>query len=228
MKNIFIEKGIVLSENQVEKLEKFKNLLIFYNSKFNLTSIKEEKEIYIKHFLDSIYGEKYFTKNANVIEIGSGGGFPSIPLMIYRDDLKFTLVESTGKKCEYLKTVIKELNLNCEVINARAEDLGKDIKYREKFDFVTARAVARLNTLCEYCVPFIKKGGFFIAYKGDNKEEILESKNAIKTLGGVLYKEENYLLPNEAGERNIYVIKKEAETPLKSFKLSVISLISIT
>ena len=135
--------------------------------------------------------------------------------MIYRDDISFTLVESTGKKCEYLKEVVKKLNLNAEVINARAEDLGKDIKYREKYDFVTARAVAKLNTLCEYCIPFIKKGGYFIAYKGDNKEELLESKNAIKILGASLYKEENYLLPFGAGERNIYVIKKETETPIK-------------
>ena len=215
MKNLFNEKGIVLTDVQVEKLTEFKNLLLFCNEKFNLTSIKEDLDVYNKHFLDSIYGEKYFPLNASGIEIGSGGGFPSIPLMIYRSDLTFTLVESTGKKCEYLKTIVEKLKLNAKVINARAEDLGKNPLYREKFDFVTARAVAKLNTLSEYCIPFIKKGGVFIAYKGDNKEEIIESNNAIKVLGGKLVNSENYVLPLNAGERNIYVVKKIEETPLK-------------
>ena len=215
MELLFKNNGVLLNDYQIEKLKEFKNLLVFYNNKFNLTSIKEENEIYIKHFYDSIYCEKYFGKNSKGIEIGSGGGFPSIPLMIYRDDLTFTLVESTGKKCEYLKEVIKTLNLKGEVINARAEDLGKNENYREKFDFVTARAVAKLNTLSEYCIPFIKEGGVFIAYKGENKEEIIESENAIKTLGGKLYKNENYFLPLNMGERNVYVIKKIEKTPLK-------------
>ena len=215
MKNLFLDGGILLTDNQIEKLTEFKNLLLYYNEKFNLTSIKEEKEVLVKHFYDSIYGEKYFLKNSKVIEIGSGGGFPSIPLMIYRNDLSFTLVESTGKKCEYLKEIIKKLNLKGEVINGRAEDLAKKINYREKFDLVTARAVAKMNTLSEYCIPFIKIGGKFIAYKGETDVELIESENAIKILGGKIENKEEYNLPLDMGKRNIFVIKKVINTPEK-------------
>ena len=215
MFNLFSENGIILNFTQQEKLLKFKELLIFYNSQFNLTSIKTDEEVLIKHFYDSLYGIKYFDKNKTVVEIGSGGGFPSIPIMIARDDLKFTLIESTGKKCEYLKKVIKELNLNATVLNIRAEDGGKNNLYREKFDYCTARAVARLNTLLEYCLPFIKVGGSFIAYKGEAEEEILECDNALKVLGGKLKITEKYNLPLEMGKRTIFVINKESNTPIK-------------
>lgn len=211
----FENNGIVLNDDAKEKLTKFKDLLIFYNEKFNLTSIKEDNEIFIKHFYDSIYGGKFFKRNKTVAEIGSGGGFPSIPLMITRSDLRFTLIESTGKKCEYLKTVIKELNLNGEVLCLRAEEAGKNAAYREKFDYVTARAVARMNTLCEYCIPLIKKGGAFIAYKGDGEEELIEAKNAVNVLGGKIIKTEKYELPQNMGKRNIFVIEKISSTPEK-------------
>lgn len=198
-----------------EKLLKFKELLLFYNKKFNLTSITEDKEFEVKHLEDSIKNEKYFPLNSNVVEVGSGGGFPSIPLMCIRDDLTFTLVESVGKKCEFLKTAIRELNLKAEVLNKRAEDVGKDKNLRESFDVSTARAVARLNSLSEYCIPLIKKGGLFIAYKGFDKEEIKESENAIKILGGKLIESENYKLSYDLGERNVYIIKKIENTPIK-------------
>lgn len=198
-----------------DKFEKFKDLLIEYNNKFNLTAITDEKSVYIKHFLDSVAGESFFEKNSSVLEVGSGGGFPSIPLKIIRDDLKFTLVESTGKKCNYLNAVVDKLGLNCvKVINGRAEELAKNVNYREKFDACTARAVARLNTLCEYCLPFVKVGGSFIAYTGGKIDEIQEAEKAIKILGGELYIKENYLL-SEGLVRSIVVIKKIANTPSK-------------
>lgn len=198
-----------------ERFEAFKNLLLEYNNKFNLTAITDEKDIYIKHFLDCAAGDMFFGEGVSVVEIGSGGGFPSIPLKLLRGDLKFTLVESTGKKCLYLQEVVDKLKLDCvQVVNARAEELAKDKKYREKFNVCTARAVARLNTLCEYCLPFVKVGGSFIAYKGSNKDELKEAEKAIEILGGKLYRKENYVLPD--GEvRLIIEIKKVKPTPEK-------------
>ncbi len=205
----------ILCEDRGGKFLNFKNLLLEYNNKFNLTAITDEKDIYIKHFLDCIAGDMFFEKGANVVEIGSGGGFPSVPLKIIRDDLSFTLVESTGKKCGYLKEVVDKLNLNCvQVVNDRAEVLAKDKKYREKFDVAEARAVARLNTLAEYCLPFVKVGGRFIAYKGDCEEEIEEASKAIDILGGEIEKIEKYELPN-GEKRTLAVIRKVKKTPEK-------------
>lgn len=203
-------------EENIEKFEKFKNLLLEYNQKYNLTAICEEKDIYIKHFYDSIYPHNYFFKGANVVEIGSGGGFPSVPLKIVRDDLNFTLIESTGKKCDFLNTVVDNLALSgVKVLNIRAEDGGRMESLREKFDFAVARAVARLNVLCEYCMPFVKVGGKFIAYKGDCDKEIDESKNAVKILGGEIEKAESFTLPCDGGKRTVVVIKKTGNTPQK-------------
>ena len=180
MKNLFLENGVSVTDGQLEKFEKYREILLFYNDKFNITTITEKQEVYVKHFLDSALCSDLFMDNSKVIEIGSGGGFPSIPLKIVREDLSFTLVEATGKKCTFLKEVVKELDLkNVEVLKGRAEDFGKDKKYREKFDHVTARAVARLNTLCEYCMPFIKVNGSFIALKGNADEEIKEAKRTL-------------------------------------------------
>lgn len=199
-----------------DKFEKFKVLLSEYNEKCNLTSLTDEKEIFYKHFYDSCAGESLFSEGARVIEIGSGGGFPSVPLMIVREDLKFTLIESTGKKCAFLKDAVDKLGLNCEqVLNVRAEDGAHSENLREKFDFACARAVARLNTLCEYCLPFVKVGGSFISYKGTAGEEIKEAENAIKILGGKTEKIINYELPENMGKRTLIVIKKVCATDKK-------------
>ena len=201
-----------------EMSEKFENLCSFllqYNEKVNLTSITDKKDVYIKHFLDSVLGEKLFFEGAQTIEIGSGGGFPSLPLKIFRDDLHFTLVESTGKKCTYLQSCVDKLGLcGVKVENARAEELGKDKTFREKYDCATARAVARLNILCEYCLPFVKVGGRFIAYKGECEEEIKEAEKAIKLLGGEIESAESYLLPS-GDKRTLVCIKKVCATPEK-------------
>ena len=199
-----------------EKFELFKEILKEYNKKCNLTAICDEKEVYIKHFFDSIKPQKYFPTGAKVVEIGSGGGFPSVPLKIVREDLNFTLIESTGKKCEYLKHVVDKLGFkDVQVLNIRAEDGGRDKKLRERFDAATARAVARLNTLCEYCLPYVRLGGRFIAYKEDADEEIKESENAVKILGGEIETVEKYDLLEGLGKRTVIVIKKVKETPEK-------------
>jgi len=199
------------------KFAVFKDTLIEYNKMYNLTAITDEKEIYIKHFLDSIIPRNYFSGGTEVVEIGSGAGFPSLPLKLVRNDLKFTLIESTGKKCNFLNVVVDKLGLDgVKVLNIRAEDGGRNVELREKFDFCVARAVARLNTLCEYCIPFVKVGGKFVAYKGsDAREEIEESENAVKILGGAIEKIDNYELPQDGGKRTVIVIKKVKNTPQK-------------
>lgn len=208
------EEKINLIAKQEEKFEKFCKILKEYNEKFNLTSITDDDGIYEKHFTDSLKGEEFFPLNAEVIEIGSGGGFPSVPLKIARDDLSFTLLEATEKKCGYLRIVGKELGFeNFNVVCGRAEEFGKKAEFREKFDVATARAVARLNVLCEYCLPFVKKGGYFVAYKGDAEEEIKEAEKAVEILGGKIVEIKDFVLSEKSGRRNIIVIKKERETP---------------
>ena len=205
----------ILKESK-EKLELFRALLLEYNQRYNLTTILEEKDVYYKHFLDSAAGVDLFTPNAKVAEIGSGAGFPSMVLKILRDDLSFDLFESVGKKCEFLKVVAEKLNLqNVRVFTMRAEDAAKNAEFRERYDFVTARAVARMNTLCEYCMPFVKVGGKFIAYKSGDVTEIEEAKSAYKLLGGKLENTYEYSLPENYGERVLAVVKKIEKTPPK-------------
>lgn len=211
-----VEKYAALVKGEFRKeFEKLSSLLVENNKKFNLTSIVGEEDIFYKHFVDSLAGERYFEKGAYVAEVGSGGGFPSLPLKIARKDLKFFLIESTGKKCAYLKQAAESLKLDgVEVFCGRAEDAGKNDGYREKFDVATARAVARLNTLCEYCMPLVRTGGRFIAYKGDCDGEITEAEKAVSVLGGEIEKIEKYGLPN-GDKRSLVIIKKIAPTPLK-------------
>lgn len=214
MNDILKRQGFSLTEKTEKKLELFKDILKEYNAKFNLTSITDDEDIYEKHFADSLKGEEFFPYGANVLEVGSGGGFPSVPLKIAREDLNFTLTEATEKKCVYLKTVGEKLGFDkFSVINGRAEELGKEERFREKYDTVTARAVARLNVLSEYCLPFVKVGGYFVAYKGDAEEEIKEALPAIEILGGKIENIKKFVLSDKSGVRNIVVIKKVKSTP---------------
>ena len=198
-------------KNQEEKLEKFYEILTGYNQKVNLTAISGREDFIIKHVWDSLAGEKYFGRGARVAEVGSGGGFPSIPLKICRPDLEFTLFESVGKKCAFLKYAADELGLEgVAVENMRAEDAGRGV-HRERYDACCARAVARLNTLLEYCAPLVKVGGIFVAYKGDAAEEVKEAERALSLLGARLLsaREEQ----TEAGTRTVVVCEKIKHTP---------------
>ncbi len=199
-----------------EKFDAYRALLLEYNERYNLTTILEEKDMFYKHFLDSVVGEKFFKNGAKVIEIGSGAGFPSIPLKLIRDDLSFTLVESVGKKCEFLHAVVDKLGLSgVNIYSKRAEDLARENIHREKYDAATARAVARMNTLSEYCLPFVKVGGVFVAYKSGDTSEIDEAQSAYKTLGGKLKSVEKYELPEGYGERALAVVEKVKPTANK-------------
>ncbi len=211
MKELFAEYNVALSEKQEKTFRKYTELLLFYNSRFNLTAITDEREIFVKHFLDSVLGMNCL-KSGKVIDIGSGGGFPAIPLAVMREDIFITMLEATGKKCSFLETVITELDLkNADVINGRAEELAKLPQYREKFCSCTARAVARMNTLCEYTLPFVEPGGNFIAYKGADESEIEESSHAISVLGGSLREIRRYDL--EGASRMIAIVDKVKRTP---------------
>lgn len=199
-----------------EKFAAFRALILEYNERYNLTTILEEKDMFYKHFLDSVLGEGYFPQNAKVAEIGSGAGFPSIPLKIMRPDLQLDLFESVGKKCEFLRVVVDKLALqNVHVYARRAEDCAKDKNFREQYDCATARAVARMNTLTEYCLPFVKVGGSFIAYKSGDTQEIEEAETAYKTLGGKLKQVQKLTLPKEYGSRSIAIVQKIKPTPPK-------------
>lgn len=215
--NGYVEQAAALIDGEKkEKFELFRSLLLEYNQKYNLTAITEKREIEVKHFIDSAAGAFLFEKGANCAEVGSGAGFPSLPLKILRDDLSFTLMESVGKKCDFLRVVVDKLELSgMNIIQIRAEDAARNAQYREKFDFVVARAVARMNTLSEYCMPLVKVGGKFIAYKSGEKEELKEGEKACKILGGEGVGVYEYILPDGIGERSLAVVKKVRVTPEK-------------
>jgi len=206
---------VILGE-KCEDFERFRALLLEYNQRYNLTTILEEKDMYYKHFLDSAAGAYLFKENARVAEIGSGAGFPSIVLKILRPDLSFDLFESVGKKCDFLRAVVDNFGFQkMNIYNIRAEDAAKDAKFRERYDHATARAVARMNTLSEYCLPFVKVGGSFIAYKSGDVTEINEAESAYKTLGAKKTAVYPYALPEDYGERVLAVIEKNRPTPTK-------------
>lgn len=214
IKEIFSKNKIELTDFQVEQFTKYYKILIEYNNVMNLTAITDFDEVVVKHFLDSVLPYIYIEKESNVIDVGTGAGFPSIPLKIVRSDLNFTLVDSLNKRINFLNVVIGELNLkNIVAIHSRSEDLAKDVKYREKFDVCVSRAVAKLPTLLELCLPLVKVGGMFLAYKGSNyKEEIDISENALKLLNSKIENIENYELPENYGYRTVIFVKKVKKT----------------
>ena len=215
MKNTEFYKNLINGEKR-ELFESFRALLLEYNEKYNLTTITEERDMQFKHFLDSAMGESLFKQGARVAEIGSGAGFPSIVLKILRPDLAFDLFESVGKKCEFLQAVVDKFGFSkMNIYNLRAETCARDSKFREKYDHATARAVARMNTLSEYCLPFVKVGGTFIAYKSGDQTEIQEAESAYKCLGGKLETVLSYSLPESYGDRTLAVVKKIKSTPPK-------------
>ncbi len=211
------ELNIELTVLQLEKFYTYMKLLLEWNEKINLTAITEPEEIIKKHFVDSLTIKKYIKDNLAIIDVGTGAGFPGIPLNIVLNDCKIILLDALNKRLNFLNEVIKQNNLqNLETMHFRAEEAGKNEIYREKFDIATSRAVAPLNVLVEYLLPFVKIGGKCICMKGSNiEEEIENSKKAINILGGKIEKVEKFCLPETDIVRNIIVITKINNTPAK-------------
>ena len=214
LKSKCAEIGVNLSDAQCEQFERYFELLIEWNKKINLTRITEPDEVVIKHFVDSLTLLKYcnIPQGAKVIDVGTGAGFPGIPLKIARPDIELTLLDSLNKRLNFLREVCEEIGVQTELAHLRAEEGSRKPEYRDSFDIAVSRAVARLNVLSEYCLPYVKTGGKFIAMKGpDLKEELDEAKNAVKTLGGKVKSVEEFELCGSG--RTIVTIIKETKTP---------------
>ncbi|MBT2733172.1 16S rRNA (guanine(527)-N(7))-methyltransferase RsmG [Bacillus sp. ISL-7] len=213
------EKGISLSSEQLGQFEMYFETLVEWNEKMNLTAITDKAEVYLKHFYDSITASFYFdfTKPFHLCDVGAGAGFPSIPLKIVFPHIEVTIVDSLNKRISFLNHLAKELKLeNVHFIHDRAETFGVNPNFRENFEVVTARAVARMSVLSELCLPLVKVGGHFIAMKAAHAKDELEiGQKAITTLGGRLEDMYTFTLPMEESERNILIIKKEKQTPKK-------------
>lgn len=212
-------KGIILTDAQIAQFRKYFELLVEWNEKMNLTAITEETEVYLKHFYDSISAAFYFdfTKVTTVCDVGAGAGFPSLPIKICYPHLDVTIVDSLNKRITFLNHLSEELGLtNTHFVHARAEEFGQNKKYRETFDVVTARAVARLSVLSELCVPLVKEGGQFVALKAAaGAEELKDANKAIHTLGTKLVDSYEFVLPVEESERTLYIFDKVKPTPKK-------------
>lgn len=217
----FLEKstaqaGFHLNEDQIERFLKYYDILIDWNNKINLTAITQPNDVVTKHFTDSIIGTSYIAPNASVIDVGTGAGFPGIPFKIMRDDVKILLMDSLNKRINFLNEVIDNLKLTgIETMHARAEESAK-VQLREQFDVATARAVANLAILSEFCLPFVKVGGLFLAYKGsDVSEEVSDAEKAIDILGGKIQEIVTYQLPFSDINHSLILIKKVRQTPAK-------------
>ena len=211
------EIGVSLNEKQMNQFYNYMTLLLEWNEKMNLTAITKPEAIILKHFVDSMTIAKYIEDGARLIDVGTGAGFPGIPLKIIREDIEVTLLDSLNKRINFLKEVIQQLVLTkIEVVHSRVEEFGKNKDNREKFDCATSRAVANMSTLAEYLVPLVKLNGSCISMKGSNiEEEIQQSKNAILLLGGKIEKIERFQLPRSDMDRNVVVIRKIKHTPAK-------------
>ena len=217
LKNNAATLGIELGEEEISRFDMLAERLIEQNKTMNLTAITEPDEVVIKHFVDSISLLSAVTpeKGAKVLDLGTGAGFPGIPLLICRPDINLTMVDSTAKKLKYVASTVEALGLNAETLHSRAEEAGIQPEYREQYDIVCSRAVAALNLLCEYCLPFVKVGGIFAAMKSAKAdEEIALAKKALKTLGGKIIDKKTFTL-SDGGERTIIIINKVSQIPPK-------------
>lgn len=206
-----------IDDNKIQKFYDYMNLLVEWNKKINLTAITKEKDIILKHFVDSLTVLKYIKENKSIVDVGTGAGFPGIPLAIMNDSLKITLVDSLNKRINFLNEVCNKINLeNINAIHARAEEFGQDNNYRESYDVAISRAVANLTVLAEYLLPLVKVGGKIICMKGpDIEEELKQAKSAIDILGGKFERCDDFCLPKSDISRNIIIINKIKETPKK-------------
>ena len=208
---------IMLSEEQLQKFYKYMKLLLEWNEKINLTAIIEPKEIILKHFIDSLSIIKYIKNKNSLVDVGTGAGFPGIPIKIVLPEIKVILIDSLNKRITFLNEVISQLDLKyIEAVHSRVEDFARNKEYREKFDVATARAVAQLPIILEYLIPLTKVKGNIICMKGNKiDEEIKKSKKAISVLGGNLEKKDNFYLPDTDIERNIIIVNKVEKTSSK-------------
>lgn len=211
--------GLEVNDQIISDLKTYREILVDWNQKMNLTGIEEEKEVFIKHFLDSIsaVSNGYIKDGISLIDVGTGAGFPGLPLKICLQNIELTLLDSLNKRINFLQEVSNTVNLkDVEFIHGRAEDFGKNSDYREQYDVATARAVAGLPILMEFCVPFVKVGGYFVCLKGPNANlELEESKMAMDVLGLEFVEKIDIELPNEELKHNILVFKKIKNTPEK-------------
>ncbi len=212
------EYGILLTEDQIEKFNTYFELLVEWNEKINLTAITAPQDVAVKHMIDSLscHDESIFKEGAKIIDVGTGAGFPGLPLKIFRPDLKLTLFDSLNKRILFLQTVAQNLGISdINFVHNRAEDGGKNKQLREQYDIAVSRAVARLNILCEWCLPFVAVGGFFIALKGSQySQEVDEARGALQLLGGEIAKVEKIKLPGLDDVRAVVYIKKIKKTPM--------------
>ena len=216
LKKQFEDMKMFLNQTQLSKFDTYCEFMLEYNKYTNLTSIIDKKSVYIKHFLDSLLIAKSVNVKGKLIDIGSGAGFPGVPLKIFDPKIDVTLLDSSRKKTDFLLKLSKILDLELTILNGRAEIFSKNLKFREKFDFCVSRAVASLRVLSELCIPFIKIGGVFVSMKGPSfAHELSEAKPIISTLGGSLMGTENFNLPENLGTRYIISIKKESITSKK-------------
>ena len=211
--------NIHLSDEQKDQFATYYQLLVEWNQKVNLTALTEKEDVYLKHFYDSITPAFYidFMKQNSLCDVGAGAGFPSIPLKICFPHLQMTIVDSLKKRVDFLQKLTDELQLkNVTLHHSRAEDFGQNKKFRESFDMVIARAVARMSVLSELCLPLVQIGGKFIAMKGSKaKDELTTARTAINRLGGKFLQNYSFHLPSDTGERSILVIDKQHKTPKK-------------
>lgn len=215
MKKLMNEIGVDITEKQVSKFYDYMNLLLEWNEKINLTAITKPDEIVLKHFVDCLTIQKYIEDNKKIVDIGTGAGFPGVPLAIMNDRCSFTLVDSLNKRINFLNEIKDKLNLkNVSAIHSRAEEFDQNKMYREKFDIAVSRAVANLCVLSEYLLPAVKVGGKVICMKGSQiEEELNDAKFALKELGGKIKLVDEFLLPGTDMKRNVVVIEKVKETP---------------
>lgn len=209
----FASAGITLNEDQARQYYALFEYMVEYNKNVNLTSITDFNDVIMKHFIDSVlpFARLDISDGSSFIDVGTGAGFPALPLMIFRPDLKATLCDSLGKRCIYLEKVCAEIGVTAEIIHARGEELGR--KRRECFDIATARAVSAMPVISEYCIPFVRVGGMFVALKSVN-EDIIAAENAIRLLGGMIESVSDYKLPN-SDDRRVVIVRKTSLTPEK-------------
>ena len=214
-----LSKYIKLRDEQLQQFQKFYEMVIDWNTKINLTAITDEKEFAIKHVMDSLslWDDEKFSNVKKILDVGTGAGFPAIPIKIFKPNVEIFLLDSLNKRVEFLKKVVTELNLeNVTCLHGRAEDFARQNNFRESFDLVTARAVARLNIISEYCLPFVKVGGTFAALKGKQfQDEVAEAENAVKILGGGKIICAEKTLPELPDVRAVVYIDKKKSTPKK-------------